>query len=321
MARLWSAAPSSPYQQPNSFIQQATLLADELPAFIRQALQRFRLHGNQDGALLFRGLPCDSVLPATPVNGQAAGKQSFGSEYCLATFAAHLGEIIGYRQEKHGALFHDMTPSAAQEHVQSSEGSRVQLEMHTERCFHPHLPDYLLLLCLRPDHTHQAATCYASVRRLRPLLSPSDYLALFAPEFRTGIDYSFGNLTTEKANGPVLSVLYGDPADPCMRYDLDLMEGLTARARSALAALTQLLPSITEQVCLDSGDLLVLDNRRVVHGRRAFSARYDGRDRWLQRVYVVSDLAASAADREPGSRVITTDFSGALPAAAGEAAG
>jgi L-asparagine oxygenase len=53
--------------------------------------------------------------------------------------------------------------------------------------------------------------------------------------------------------------------------------------------------------------LLIIDNRRAVHGRTAFTPRYDGRDRWLKRAYLVSDLAA-IADCLPGERVIRTRF-------------
>ena len=40
--------------------------------------------------------------------------------------------------------------------------------------------------------------------------------------------------------------------------------------------------------------------------RSPFPARFDGTDRWLQRTFVVEDLAASAADRH--GHVITTAF-------------
>jgi hypothetical protein len=39
-------------------------------------------------------------------------------------------------------------------------------------------------------------------------------------------------------------------------------------------------------VPLRPGDLLIVDNDAVVHGRVAFRARYDGSDRWLKRVLV-----------------------------------
>jgi L-asparagine oxygenase len=50
----------------------------------------------------------------------------------------------------------------------------------------------------------------------------------------------------------------------------------------------------------------VVDNQVAVHGRSPFRARFDGTDRWLQRTFVVPDLAASAADRT--GRIITTRF-------------
>ena len=55
-----------------------------------------------------------------------------------------------------------------------------------------------------------------------------------------------------------------------------------------------------------AGDLLIIDNTVAVHGRSPFTPRFDGTDRWLQRTFVVSDLAPSAADRR--GRVITTHF-------------
>jgi alpha-ketoglutarate-dependent taurine dioxygenase len=57
---------------------------------------------------------------------------------------------------------------------------------------------------------------------------------------------------------------------------------------------------------LEPGDLLVVDNHRCIHGRTPFAARHDGSDRWLQRSFVVDELAPSAPDRV--GRIIATDF-------------
>jgi L-asparagine oxygenase len=59
-------------------------------------------------------------------------------------------------------------------------------------------------------------------------------------------------------------------------------------------------------VTLRAGDLLVIDNAVAVHGRSSFPARFDGTDRWIQRTFVVPDLAASASERQ--GRIITTRF-------------
>jgi alpha-ketoglutarate-dependent taurine dioxygenase len=51
-------------------------------------------------------------------------------------------------------------------------------------------------------------------------------------------------------------------------------------------------------VTLAPGEVLVVDNDLVVHGRVPFQARYDGTDRWLKRISVTSDLRRSRAARQ-----------------------
>jgi L-asparagine oxygenase len=59
-----------------------------------------------------------------------------------------------------------------------------------------------------------------------------------------------------------------------------------------LIALHDAVRRSTEHVILQSGDILVIDNRRAVHGRTPFNPRYDGTDRWLKRALVVTELPA-----------------------------
>ena len=57
----------------------------------------------------------------------------------------------------------------------------------------------------------------------------------------------------------------------------------------ALGAYERLQRAMAERVGfgvelgLDGNDMLLLNNRSAVHGRVGFAARYDGKDRWLQR--------------------------------------
>lgn len=282
-----------PYRQSELFLRQAELAGDELPRSLRSALHDFRLNGNRDGYLLLQGLPLSPKR---------------GAETCLALIGCRLGDIVGYAQEKNGALFHDIVPQRSEENQQSAASSKAVLALHTERCFHPFLPSHVLLACMRPDPGRAALTEIASVRRMLTGIPARWLPVLRRPLFRTGIDYSFGNVTTQKANGPVMSVLYGSRSDPCLRYDLDLMDGLTVRARAALNAATRAAQRACIGVRLAAGDLLVIDNRRAAHGRTAFEARYDGRDRWLKRAYLIGDLTAAAADCRAGERVIRTQF-------------
>ena len=62
--------------------------------------------------------------------------------------------------------------------------------------------------------------------------------------------------------------------------------------------------SLSLKLC--PGDLLLFDNRRVLHARTPFTARLDGTDRWLRRLYVVPDLWAARfpKDKEANVRVL-----------------
>lgn len=106
---------------------------------------------------------------------------------------------------------------------------------------------------------------------------------LFRPEFITGVDESYGG---GGQIGPIC-VLKGPAGRPALRFDSDLMSGTTPRAERALAALDREMQEGAFDVVLDCGDMLVLDNNRVAHGRRSFIGRLDGTDRWLQRALVL----------------------------------
>ena len=84
------------------------------------------------------------------------------------------------------------------------------------------------------------------------------------------------------------------------------MVGTDLDAERALTELSAAVERHQRSVILEAGDLLVIDNGLVVHGRSPFPARYDGTDRWLQRAFVVADLA-SISERD--GRVLTTAFS------------
>ncbi|GHC46898.1 TauD/TfdA family dioxygenase [Streptomyces cinnamoneus] len=298
-----------PYEDQDAFLAEAELRFHELPRTVRQAVIHFTREPNDYGALLVKGLPVDPQLPPTPADPRERvhTDRKLG-ELWLAAFSSALGSIFAYQQEKQGLLFQNVSPTPHNATKLSSESSSLLLDFHTETAFHPHMPDYVMLHCLRPDHERVAKTIVSNVRMILGELSLRDRATLFEPLFRTGVDYSFGSANGTRGNGPVLPVLYGSPYDPQMTVDLDLMVGLTPAADRALGKVQEAVNRTKRWVTLDRGDLLIVDNRRSVHGRSEFTARFDGRDRWLQRACVVRDLARSAEDHETGGRVLTTSF-------------
>ncbi len=284
------------------FVRSAGHAARLMPAAVHDALVDFADDPHQSGALLLRGLPVGQ-LPATPPTPTAPADKDSVSEFTLLTIARRLGQPVGYEPEHGGDLIQNVVPTKTALDRQVSTSSQVQLMFHTEAAFHPYRPRYLLLLCLRGDPA--AHTTVSSIFEVITQLDDDVVDVLFQPRFRTAVDESYlqgrGN-----SLGAAMPVLVGTRHDPSMIFDADLMVGTDEEADDALRALGNATAACHASVALAAGDLLVVDNSVAVHGRSPFTPRFDGTDRWLQRTFVVSDLAPSAADRN--GRVITTHF-------------
>ena len=222
--------------------------------------------------------------------------------------AQQLGAPVGYRAEKSGALIQHVLPVYGEEDAPSNEGSLLALDLHSELVFSRDEPDrpldalspqFILLLCLRADP--HAITVVVPNTAVCDRLTPQHLSALREPQFELRAPYSF----TRDADGsrPWLgpsALLHGDPEDPRLAVDLACgARPLTPAAETALDGLraATAAPDVRHEVQLEAGDLLVIDNRRCLHGRSSFVPRHDGTDRWLERVYVRAEL-------EPGGRIL-----------------
>ncbi|MEU6620228.1 TauD/TfdA family dioxygenase [Streptomyces litmocidini] len=266
------------------------LAAAALPAHVRRALISFRDRGNESGTLLLRGLPVGE-LPATP---DRVEDEPAWTEVAVATIAqlmvmSVLGRSISYSDEKNGDLVQDVSPKRGAETRQENSGS-ILLELHTEDGFHPAAPHFLSLLCLRGDRDGVAATVTGGIGDVLPALDARTVEALRRPEFRTRFSSSFVHDTDEEVLTPPMPVLSGPAHDPDLRVDFHGTVGVTAEARDALATLQAAMLDALRGIVLRPGELIILDNRRTVHGRTGFTPRYDGEDRWLRRSFALADL-------------------------------
>ena len=289
-----------------AFVDHAAQTLQQLPESIRSAIAQFHQEPHVSGALLIKGLPVGQ-LPETPPTPTTPTSKDHTSELTLLAVAKALGEPVGYKPELGGRLIQNLVPTQANQDRQVSTSSKVPLMFHTEAAFHPHRPAYLLLLCLKGDAN--AVTTLASIREVLPHLSDDVKKTLFEPRFRTAVDESYLNGRTNVL-GELMPVLSGDSERPTMVFDADLMIGIDDEAQAALMALSRAVETHHTGVCLETGDLLIVDNAVAVHGRSQYNPRFDGTDRWLQRTFVVDNLQASAPDRE--GRVIMTVFGEAL---------
>lgn len=286
------------------FLDRSFELTRLLPTQILQALLAFRRNGNDDGVLVIRGLPIDDErIGATPRHWsqQAQTKRCFDTEMYLLGVSSVLGEVFAFRSQHDGNIVQNIVPIATDSHEQVGTGSQVFLLWHTEDAFHQLRADFIGLLCMRADTS--AATTFASLRRMR--LPEHHRRVLFEPKFQAGIDKAHGG-TGRPEDGPTIAIFSGHPDDPYLRIDTSCIRALPGHpeAEAALEALQQAMMDVGRQFVMQQGDLLFMDNLRLVHGRTAFTPRFDGTDRWLQRISIATDFRKSYPYRTESFRVI-----------------
>ncbi|NAZ85808.1 oxygenase [Kineococcus sp. T90] len=306
LAALGERVTAHPVHEPERFCRQARALVREVPAAVVERLWEFERDGSDSGVLVLRGLETGE-LPPTPADnaGGLGGATLLGRQQAVLSHA--LGHVLGYAAEAHGHLLQDMVPNRRLAATQQSQGSRVELEAHTEQCFSALRPDYVVLGCLRGDA--DAATYAFRGAELAAHFEAEDLLELHRPLWTTLVDESFADfLDTREVRGP-FPILSGDPEDPVLLVDQDLMHGITARAQALLQRVLEVYVAHRSAVVLQAGDVLFLDNLRAMHGRSPFAPRFDGTDRFITRGFVVRDLRRSRSARPGGQRVVQASFS------------
>lgn len=309
------------------FLLEANLIAHELPRRLRAALNSFRLT-EPDGALFcVSGYPVDDEkIGPTPEHWDLpaeARRPTLEEEILFVLTGTLLGDPIGWKTQQDGRIVHDVMPVKGMEKEQIGIGSEQLIWWHTEDAFHPLRGDYLGMMFLRnPD---RVPTTFASLERLRTVLDPEDFKTLFEPHYTIQPDKShqpenahaeghgetdehlFERIQKMQREPEKIALLSGDPSSPYIRIDPYFMDPVAdnPKAQRAFEALVKALDAEIRDVALEPGDICFVDNYKSVHGRRAFKARYDGRDRWFKRMNVTRDLRKSRADRQDAaSRII-----------------
>ncbi len=305
---LWEvlrAKAFDPYAGPATlerFLVEAATIVQAMPPELVRALVRFRTYGSPDEAIVVRGvLPPDADYGPTPEHWslRAQHKPSFESEFCLAGVTTLLGDLFSFSSEHEGNLIQNVVPQKADPFAQTTYGSATFLEWHVEHAFADMRSDYTALLCLR-GHP-EAATTIAPVRDIA--IDEPHRSVLFEPRYLVAPDDE--QQCGQVQHGPV-AVLTGSPEDPFIRLDPLFMRPCDPRDHVAAAALhhvVERVPAAARQHVLIPGDLLVFDNRRVVHGRTAYTPRFDGTDRWLQKGFISCSLRRMLV-RSRNTRVI-----------------
>lgn len=283
------------------FLDRLPLLRALLPADVHLGLRTAMLD-EQTAVVLVRGFPVPPSVGPTPPHWRDEDPAATRTlDAYLLVLGSVLGEPFAWRTLQEGRLVSSILPIPGTEREQTGHSSEVLLDFHCEDAFHDFRCDYLGLLSLRNEQ--RVAT---TVGVLDPAeLDPAVVDVLRQPRFRIRADDEHRRNGADPS-GTVTPVLFGSARDPYLRLDPPYMEDDgDEEAAEALRRLVEPLGASLLDVVLEPGDVCFIDNYRAVHGRRAFTARYDGTDRWLRRVMLTRDLRKSRAVRNAAAdRVI-----------------
>ncbi|MGW4732146.1 TauD/TfdA family dioxygenase [Streptomyces shenzhenensis] len=237
------------------------------------------------GLFVLRGIPVDdAAIGPTPGHWSSAGSAGELYDAVLLLLATVMGTPIAWEGQQDGRFVHNIVPSPGHEEEQTGASSAVLLSPHTEDAFHPGRAHLLILGCMR---NHDAvATTAASVREVD--LSTADAALLSEPVLPILPDDAYAEAQSYAGTPQPVPTLWHSPTGLTLRYDpaYTPLDRASEEHRAAYARLTDELVRVSTAVSLEPGDVLVVDNDLVVHGRVPFKARYDGTDRWLKRASV-----------------------------------
>jgi L-asparagine oxygenase len=313
---------ANPSKTPQLFCEQAKECSKNVPQRIKSILTAFANKGTETGFLLIKNFSFDNIapglpyptsmtLPKTPDNNYSKIGESTLLAYIQSILLNVIAELISYEAEGHGRLFQDVVPVKKMENEQTSVGSNTELEIHTEQAFSKLRPDILSLACIRGDTLAQ--TYILPVMKILENMDDAERKMLRLPLWKTGVDLSFklnGNAFIEgDIRGP-FPIISGHDIDPKLLFDQDLMFGVNEDADNLIKKIIDIYYKYRNQHNLQTGEIILIDNNRAVHGRSPFYPKYDGDDRFLIRCFAVYDYEYSSYARGDGdSRMVSAIYS------------
>ena len=258
-------------------------------------------------AVVVSGAPQDPYVPSTPVDGRrSVGKKTLFAEIMSAGFAAIAGgNLINFpfEVEYSNQCFHEGYARQRGSAVSSDKSVGAHLEMS----YLPKelIPDLLVLATVREGHDKLVETVLVDNAVVLSLLSTNHRSTLLErrfvlerptwvdPEARHFFDSTFSIVEWNESDDeayPMIRLPAGGRSKvrPLNPDDADAKDALDALYRAVGEAQ---LRGLAIKVHLKEGDILLFNNKRVLHSRNAYtSPKYDGMDRILVRSYYLFDL-------------------------------
>lgn len=260
-------------------------LADPLAAELRSLR-----HPLGPPAVVIDGLPLADACGPTPTVGQPTDDRLPAAKAMVTWLAETMGVfLLGYPTIAGGRVFHDVNPVKNTKRPLSSKGADLELPLHCDSASNEDRPNYLVLWALRSSPNERVATRYAEITAALQLLDEATVAILREPRFQLLVATIVDPGPGDPDRSEPVALVSGPAHAPELRLHATRTEALDPEAALALEALVSALNRVGVDIELTPGRMLIINNRRGVHGRNAFTPTYDGSDRWLLRSYLLSD--------------------------------
>jgi L-asparagine oxygenase len=228
---------------------------------------------------LYKNVPTGDI-PDTP----STNTYNIGSHTVMAKHQAEIvkryGTIVKYVEEC-DSFFQDIVPMKTSSYLQTSTGSEKPLEIHTEQAFSEDRPNFLSLACLKGDSN--AITYILTLDTILKHLTEDEINYLKLPLWMCKVDLSFLMRGTKNSLKGPMAILQENGTK--LVFDQDLMSGIVPKADKMITKIVEIYDKYKTGITLETGDVIVINNRIAVHGRSKFTPRYDGTDRFLIRCF------------------------------------
>jgi Fe(II)/alpha-ketoglutarate-dependent arginine beta-hydroxylase len=290
------------------FAEECALHVSRLPFRIRKILSDFRNQKNNPGFLLFEGFQIDDEkISDTPAHWDTIwnNPNTIREEIFQSLICSGLGDLFGWLTQENGRFLRNIVPIETDKDEQLGGSSSVELFWHIEEAFHPQRADMMTIMCYRNNEKAGTNICSLSQMDI-----PQEIFAILSqPRFIIEPDKShflqnnvsqqwkldaehFKKIKSFLANPKPVPLIYGPPGFARMVVDQAFMHSLPGdyEAEETLNWFYEHMNKYKITIEMKSGDILLLDNRRVAHGRTPYKPNYGPRARWLRRGNITTDL-------------------------------
>jgi len=258
------------------------LLVDSTHLFSARVLKKvedFKLDPHA-AAIIFKDVPLGN-------DSSISLNSSSASRWILASITKLFGYPVGYEELESKAFFKDIFTGSGETSSYISnytpDASHRTFGWHVENLAHPHMPRYVLMLCLKQDDQKVTETIFVSGEAVARKLSPHIISILKQKRFILEVEDTL-NLDNISFLPEPIAVLSEEPSGAWLiNLDSTFLRPANKEdgpAQFALEEILRVAEDSFETVKLETGDIIIWDNTKVAHDRQ-----FGGSNRWLMRTH------------------------------------